>query len=115
MNKRIKGRVFSREKAQRTALMNSLVRSLVIHERLETTETKARETSRFTEKLLTRAILGNLPARREAIKHMESRLAKKVIEELAPRYRTRKGGYTRITKLGRRKSDGAQLALIEFV
>lgn len=115
MKKRKKGRKFSREKDQRNALKKSLARSLFIHEKIKTTEAKAKELSSFAEKLITRARKGDLASRRILLKYFSDSLSKKLIEELGPRYKDRAGGYTRIIKLGPRKSDGAKMAFIELV
>ncbi|MCH8986566.1 50S ribosomal protein L17 [Patescibacteria group bacterium] len=115
MKKRKRQRVFGRKTGPRKALLISVARSLVLKEKIKTTEAKAKETSPFVEKLITKAKKGDLSARRYLLKYFEPSIVKKMIEEIGPRYKTRKGGYTRIVKLGARKSDGARMAMIELV
>ena len=97
------------------ALLKALVSALVLHEKIQTTQTKARETARFTEKFITLAKKGNLTSRRLLARFFSPQLVKKMIDELGPRYKDRQGGYTRIIRLGRRNSDGAKMAIIELV
>ena len=115
MRKRKRGRVFRRKTGPRKALLVSIARSLVKNEKIRTTEAKAKEVSPFVEKLITKAKKGDLAARRELLTYFEPQIAKKMIEDIAPRYKTRKGGYTRVIKLGPRKGDGARMAIIEFI
>jgi len=115
MKKLKKGRKFSRKRDQRKALLKSSARSLFMNEKMKTTETKAKEISRFAEKFITRAKKGDLASRRILTRSFSKKLVKKLIDEIAPRYKKRKGGYIRIIKLGPRKSDGAKMAIIELV
>jgi len=115
MQKRIKIRKFSREKDQRNALMRELARSLFVHKKIKTTLAKAKSLAVFAQKLITRAKKGDLASRRLLLKLFSPTLVKKLIEEIAPQYKDRKGGYTRIMKLNPRKSDGAKIAIIELV
>jgi large subunit ribosomal protein L17 len=108
-------RKFGREKKQRAALLMSLATSLIEREAITTTEAKAKELRPFVEKLVTRAKPGTIAARRVLVSRVGIAPAKKLVETLAPKYKERAGGYTRITKLPARKSDGAPLARIEFV
>ena len=111
-----KNRKFGREKNQRNALLKSLMRSLVIHEGIDTTEAKAKETRMHIEKLVTVAKKGTLASRRLVISRLgDTRASKKLVDVLAPKYTTRSGGYTRVIKLPRRKTDGSFMARIEFV
>ena len=114
MKKRKKGRILSRKTGVRKALLISVARALVQKEKIQTTEAKAKETSLFVERLITKSKKDNLTTRRELLKYFQPRLVKKMIEEIGPRYRERNGGYTRVTKLNLRKSDGARMAIIEF-
>ena len=109
-------RKFGRVRRVRTALMKSLARSLVIAEKIKTTEAKAKELRPYVEKLVTLGKV-NTPAHRRILASRlgEDSEAKKIVELLSPRYKDRKGGYTRIVKLGRRTSDGSPMAHIEFV
>lgn len=112
-----KTRKFGRDKTQKKALLNSLALNLIVCEKIKTTLPKARELRPFIEKLVTRAKGGNLATRRLVIAKLSNRSSevKKLFEVIAPRYKDVKGGYTRILKLGARKSDGAPLAIIEFI
>lgn len=115
MRKLKKGRKFSRKKDQRNALKKSLARSFFIHGKIKTTEAKAKEFSGFIEKIITRAKKGDLHSRKILLGFFEKSLVQKIMEEIAPKYKTRKGGYTRIISIGQRKSDGAKMVLLEMV
>ncbi len=115
MRKRKRGRKLSRKRNQRKALLKALAFALISNERIKTTEAKAKEVSRVAERFITRAKKGDLASRRFLLKFLPERLVKKLIEEIAPIYKERKGGYTKIIKLGPRKSDGAKMAMIELV
>ena len=115
MKKRKKGRKLSREKDQRKALLKSLATSLLLKEKIKVTEAKAKEVSGFLEKRISRAKIGNLTSRRMLSNLFSPQIVKKLVNEIGPRYKERKGGYTRIIKLGPRKSDGAKMAIIELV
>ena len=115
MKKRKKGRKLSRKRNQRRALLKSLASALLLNEKIKTTEIKAKEFSILVEKLITRAKKGDLASRRLVAKFFPKKIVKKLIEEIVPRYKERKGGYTRIIKLGPRKSNGAKMAIIELV
>lgn len=113
---RVSGRRLSRYKDQRKALLRSLVCELIKHERIKTTLAKAKETRIDAEKLITHGKKGNLHHRRLALAQIpDKKVVEKVFDDLAPRYATRPGGYTRITKLGPRQGDAAQMAVIELV
>jgi len=109
------GRKFSRKKDQRKALLKSLARGLFLAGRIKTTKAKAKEVSIFVEKSITRARKADLSSRKILIKYFSKALVKKLVSEIGPKYKDRKGGYTRIIKLGQRKSDGAEMAIIELV
>ncbi len=115
MRKRKKGRKLSRKRDQRRALLRSLARELFLRERIKTTEAKAKELSVFAEKQITKAKTGTLSARRLLLRYFSSEIVKKIMEEIAPRYKDRKGGYTRIIKMAPRKSDGAKMVIVELV
>jgi|SRR5271168_695412 len=100
----------------RKALLNSLARSLVIHEKIQTTEVKAKELRPYIERIITRGKADSLAAKRFLFSEFgQSPTAKKIILKLSPKYKDRTGGYTRIIKTGSRKSDGTHMAVIEFV
>jgi len=115
MRKRKKGRKLSRKRDQRKALFKTLAVSFLLREKIKTTETKARELSRFVEKQITRAKVGDLQAKKQLATLFPRKIVKKLTEEIALQYKERKGGYTRIIKLGPRKSNGARIAIIELV
>jgi len=111
-----KGRKLGRKIGPRKALLKNLAKSLILHEKIETTEAKAKELRPFIEKIITRGKKGDLHSRRIIISKInDPLLAKKVIEDISPRYKERKGGYTRIIKVGQRQGDAAKMAIIEFV
>ncbi len=111
------GRKFGRKKDVRTALKSSLVEALVTKEKILTTEARAKELRPIVEALITKAKKGTIASRRDITASLGGResVAKKLIETLAPRFKERKGGYVRITKVVKRASDGRQSAVIEFV
>jgi large subunit ribosomal protein L17 len=112
----VSGRKFGLYKDQRKALLRSLTAELIRHERIVTTLAKAKETRIVAEKLITHGKKGTLHHRRVALSQVPNDAAvKKVFNDLARRYDERPGGYTRITKLGPRQGDGAQMAVIELV
>lgn len=115
MRKRKKIKKFSRKKDQRRALLKSLGVSLIRYEKIKTTQTKAKELRRFIEPLITKAKDPSLKNRRYLLRFFPKNIVKKLIEEIAPRYIQRKGGYTRIIKLGPRRSDSALMAIIELI
>ncbi len=109
-------RKFGREKTQRHALMRSLARNLIRDNRIRTTGAKAKELRPYVEKLVTRAKIGTIASRRlVSSRLMGDPEVKKLFDEIAPKYKERKGGYTRIVKLPNRDLDGSSMALIEFV
>ncbi len=115
MRKRKKGRKFHRPKAQREALLKGLAVQLFSREKIKTTEAKAKELKRFAEKFITKSKKGGLAQRRYLLRFFPKNIVKKLIEEIGPRYKEKKGGYTRVIKLGPRKSDGAKMAIIELI
>ncbi len=113
---RIAGRKLSRYRDQRTALLRGLAADLIRHERITTTLAKAQETRVFTEKLITHGKKGTLHHRRLALAKLPNKdVVEKLFDDVAGRYEDRSGGYTRITKLGRRQGDSAAMAMIELV
>jgi len=112
---RRKSRKLSRKRDQRKALLRNLVRELFLKEKIRLTEAKAKEISIFAEKLIQKAKIGDLHSKKLLARKFSKNIVKKLVNEIAPRYKERKGGYTRIIKLGKRKSDGAKMAIIELV
>ena len=112
-NKTVK---LGRSQAHRDSLLANQVCSLIIHQRIRTTLAKAKATRPLAEKMVTLGKKGTLHARRTATAYLHQEAAvKKLFEEIAPRSASRAGGYTRITKLGPRKSDSAPMAVLEWV
>jgi large subunit ribosomal protein L17 len=113
---RKKGRQLGRNTHHRRALYRSLVTSLLEHERIETTEAKAKEIRGFTERMITLGKAGGLHARRYALSFLRNKnVVSKLFNEVAGRYRERNGGYTRLIKTRRRVGDAANLVAIELV
>lgn len=110
-----RGRKLSRKRDQRKALLKSLATALFLKEKIKTTEAKAKEIAPIVEKFITKAKKGDLNSGRHLARFFVPKVVKKLVDEIAPRYKDRPGGYTRIIKLGPRKSDGAKMAIIELV
>lgn len=110
-------RKFGRKSNARGALIKSLVLSLINKKKIKTTEAKAKELGPYVEKLVTKGKQNDLSSRRFVIAKLMNRKeeVKKLFEEIAPQYKDRNGGYTRIIKLPPRLSDGSKMAIIEFV
>jgi large subunit ribosomal protein L17 len=107
----------SRDSAHRKALLMNLSKELIDHERIETTEAKAKAVKPHVEKLITLAKRDDLHARRQALSALaqDKFTVHKLFVDIAPRYAQRPGGYTRILKLGPRRSDATEMVLIELV
>jgi large subunit ribosomal protein L17 len=107
----------SRDSAHRKAMLRNLQRQLIEHERIRTSQAKARAVKPKIEKLITLAKRGDLHARRQALATLgqDKFLVHKLFEEVAPRYAERPGGYTRIVKLGQRRSDSTEMVFLELV
>lgn len=124
-----------RVSAVRKAMLRDLATDLIINERIETTEARAKEVRKFAEKMITLGKRGDLHARRQAASYVRNEVAEvvtitteegqekdkpkyaleKLFSDIAPRYEDRQGGYTRIMKLGPRRGDGAPMVIIELV
>ena len=111
-----KGRKFGRERDQRRALLKGLATSLVMYGKIETTLQKAKETSRYIEKVITKAKIGDLHSRRQVIAKLSTQAAAfKLVDEIAPQLTGRVSGHVRVVRTRIRTGDGAQLASISFV
>jgi large subunit ribosomal protein L17 len=110
------GKRLGRNTSQRLAMMRNLVTSLIQHERITTTDTKAKELRKLADKMVTLGKKNSLHARRQALRIVRDRAAVgRLFDLLAPRYHNRPGGYTRIIKLCNRQGDNAPISRIEFV
>ena len=107
----------SRDSAHRKAMLANLCVEVIDHERIKTTQAKAKAVKPELEKLITLAKRGDLHARRQALAtlHNDKFIVHKLFDEVGPRYATRPGGYTRIVKLGPRKSDSTEMVFLELV
>lgn len=111
-----RNRKFGRKTGVRRALVRSLAGALIQEGKIKTTEARAKEVRPFVEKLVTKAGEGTLASRRMVISRLGGEtFAKKLCDEIAPKYIDRTGGYTRITKLPARPGDASKMAVIEFV
>lgn len=117
-------RKLGRTSAQRKALLRDLATDLIIHERIETTEARAKELRSVVEKMITLGKRGDLHARRQAASYIRNEVAdaekgqdavQKLFSDIAARYEERQGGYTRIMKMGPRRGDAAPIVVIELV
>lgn len=122
MRHKVAGRHLGRDAAHRKALFSNLIRSLYINERIITTEAKARSIRADAEKLITKAKHGlaeggnRVHAQRQVVAYLHDQtVAKKLFDEIAPRYTERPGGYTRMLKLGKRQGDAADMVILELV
>jgi large subunit ribosomal protein L17 len=122
MRHHVAGRILGRDSAHRQSLFRNLVKELYTHERITTTEAKARAIRGDAEKLITKAKRGlvdggnRVHAQRQIVSFLDDKtLAKKVFDEFAPRYAARNGGYTRMIKIGKRSGDAADMVILELV
>jgi len=116
MRHRVQGRKLGRTTAHRKALFRNQLTSLFTHERIITTVAKAKELRPQAERMVTLARTGSLADRRLILRTVPDKaVVRRLFDDIAPRFVDRAGGYTRIMRLGRRRGDGAELAIIEFV
>ena len=109
-------RKLGRDSSARKALFRSILTSFFAHERIETTEAKAKEVSGLADKMITLAKRGDLHARRQVLAYLlDEKVIAKLFDTIAPRYKDRQGGYTRILKLGPRRGDAAPMVILELV
>ena len=116
MRHQVAGRRLGRPGNQRKALYRSLVRDVLLHERIRTTVAKAKEARGLVDRVITYGKKGTLNHRRLALAYLpDKKVVAKVFDELSVRYQDRNGGYTRVLKLGPRSGDGAPMAILELV
>lgn len=116
MPKPKRGRRLGGDAAHQKVILANLAKSLIEHEKIQTTQTKAGAMQPVVEKLVTMAKAGDLHSRRKALALIRDRdIVYKLFSEIGPRYADREGGYTRIVKVGPRLGDAAPMAIIEFV
>lgn len=116
MRHNIKGRKLSRTASHRKALLANLASQLFEHKSIKTTVAKAKEAGRFAEKMITLGKKGDLNSLRQALKFLRSKkVVFRLFNDIAPIYKERNGGYTRIYKLGYRKGDAAATAMLQLV
>lgn len=110
------GRKLGRTSSHRKAMFRNMLTSLFEHEKIETTDAKAKELRKIAEKIVTLGKKGDLHSRRQVLRVIsDKKIAKNLFDQVAPRYQSRNGGYTRIFKVGRRHGDNAPLSLIELI
>ncbi len=116
MRHRVEGRTLGRRTEHREALLQNLVAELLKHERITTTEAKAREARKLAERVITKGRGGSIHDRRQTLALLTDKQAvSKLFDEVGPRYADRPGGYTRMVKLMPRKGDAAPMAMLELV
>ena len=110
-------RKLGRDNKHRRSMLANLVKDVIMNERITTTDTRAKEARKFVDKMITYGKKGDLVSRRKALAFMQNdtTAVKKVFEELAPRYKNRNGGYTRILKTEERRGDDALMVILELV
>ncbi|SHK35492.1 50S ribosomal protein L17 [Paramaledivibacter caminithermalis] len=109
-------RKLGRPTDHRNLMLRNLVTSLLKNGRIKTTETRAKETRKIAEKMITLAKRGDLHARRQVLAYMlDETVVKNLFDEIAPKYNERNGGYTRILKLGPRRGDAAPMVILELI
>ncbi len=110
-------RKLGRDNKHRRSMLANLVKDVIMNEKISTTDTRAKEARKFVDKMITYGKNGDLVSRRKALAFLQNDTAavKKVFEELAPRYKNRNGGYTRILKTTERRGDDALMVILELV
>ena len=110
-------RKLGRDNKHRWSMLANLTKDVIMNERIETTETRAKEVRKFVDKMITYGKKGDLVSRRLALAffHNDKECVNKIFNDLAKRYESRNGGYTRILKVDERRGDGALIAIIELV
>lgn len=110
------GRKLKRPTGHRFALLRNMTTSLLHYEKVETTHAKAKEVSRFADRLITRAKTDDMNSRRMVARDLKNKVVmEKLFDVIAPRYKTRAGGYTQFIRKGQRLSDGAEMGILKLV
>ena len=115
MRKNVFGRQLKRDKNERKALFKAILSSLVIYEKIETTEAKAKAIKRHADKMITKVKKHKENAKEALQEYLAANAIQKFITDVAPRFEGRSGGYTRIIRAGRRRRDSAQMVIMEWV
>jgi large subunit ribosomal protein L17 len=116
MRHRVSGKKLNRDIKHRKALFKNLISALIIHEEIQTTESKAKAIKGLTDKLISRGKKGTLQARRAIAAFLQDKTAvNKIVDDLGPRFKNRVSGFTRIIRLGKRRGDDAVMVKMEFV
>lgn len=115
MKHKIKGRKFKRSKSQRKALLKHLTEAIILRGKIKTTAARAKELSSHVEKIITLAKKQNLLSAKMIHSKLSKEASKKLIKEIALKYKDRQGGYTRVIKTDDRNGDSAKMSIIEFV
>lgn len=111
-----KGRRLGRDTGERTALLRSLVSALILHERIQTTEPRAKEAKKVADRVIEIALRNDLHARRQVARLLPDReVVRRLFTTVAPRYQKGRGGYTRLVRVGFRRGDAAPVAVVELV
>lgn len=111
----VSARKLKRVRSQRRALMKIMASNLILKERIKTTEAKAKTVRPFVERLITIAKKDSVASRRRLHAYLPKRAADAMVSRIAPQYKERHGGYTRIVRVGPRKSDRSEMVFLEFV
>lgn len=115
MRHQVKGKKLGRDIKKRKALFKNLISALITHGRVKTTEAKAKAVKGLVDKLVTKAKEGTIHARRQALAFLSRRqVVQKLFEEIAPRFKKREGGFTRVIKIGPRRGDNAPIVIMEW-
>ena len=116
MPKPTKGKRLGGSGSHEDQIVSGLIKSIIEYEKIETTKTNSKDAKHYIDKVITKAKSGTMHDRRQLLKIFNDKsLVAKLFEEIAPKYEERDGGYTRITRVGSRRGDGAELAILELV
>lgn len=116
MKHQVKTKKLSRTKSHREAMLSNMANSLFIHRTIRTTEAKAKELRRYTDRLISKARTDSVAMRRQIFSELRNEtVVKKLFDEIAPHFSDRQSGFSRVLKIDRRKGDGAQISLVELL